>query len=97
MYPLIGQDLTTSPIISLISNSLGISAKVALFLFAVIMIWSAVWKLLALWKSARKSSLVWFIVLGVVNTFGILEILYIYVFSEMKGKKSKKSSKRKRR
>jgi hypothetical protein len=50
----------------------------------MILIWSAVWKLLALWKAGRKNSLVWFIVLALVNTLGILEILYIYIFSEMK-------------
>jgi predicted membrane channel-forming protein YqfA (hemolysin III family) len=53
-----------------------------LFLFVVVVIWSAVWKLIALWKSARKKDLVWFIILGIVNTLGILEILYIYVFSK---------------
>lgn len=53
------------------------------FLIAII-IWSYVWKLLALWKSARKGSIVWFILLAVINTAGILEILYIFVFSKMK-------------
>ncbi|MEJ2267780.1 MAG: DUF5652 family protein [Nanoarchaeota archaeon] len=48
------------------------------------LLWSAVWKLLALWKSARKGSAVWFIVLALINTVGILEILYIFVFSKMK-------------
>jgi hypothetical protein len=47
------------------------------------LVWSIFWKLLALWKSARRKSIAWFIVLGLVNTLGILEILYIYVFSEM--------------
>ena len=52
-------------------------------LWAVI-IWSIVWKGLALWKSARKDSKIWFIVFLVVNTSGILEILYLYVFSKKK-------------
>lgn len=39
---------------------------------------------LALWKSARKDSKIWFIVFLVVNTLGILEILYLYVFSKKK-------------
>ncbi|MEK7673991.1 MAG: DUF5652 family protein [Patescibacteria group bacterium] len=49
--------------------------------FALI-IWILPWKAVALWKSARIGSKAWFIVLLVVNTLGILEILYIYVFSK---------------
>ncbi len=69
---------------------------VALWLLAVILVWSIVWKLLALWKSARKKQIIWFIVLAFINTIGILEILYIYVFSEM-GKKPVPAPKRKAR
>ncbi len=47
-----------------------------------IIIWSIIWKALALWKAARLGSKVWFVVLFVVNTAGILEILYLYVFSK---------------
>lgn len=67
-------------------------------LLIVIMIWSLAWKLGALWKSARKGSIIWFIALGLINTVGILEILYIFVFSEMsfsKTKVVKKKSKKK--
>lgn len=65
------------------------------WLFVLIIIWSYVWKLLALWKSARKGSVVWFIILALINTVGILEILYIFVFSKIKchvtkGKKKKR-------
>ena len=63
---------------------------IALWLLAIIMIWSLVWKLLALWKSARNTHLAWFIVMAVVNTVGILPILYIFVFSKMKYKKTAK-------
>jgi methionyl-tRNA synthetase len=45
-------------------------------------IWSVVWKALALWHAAREGDKVWFIILLLVNTLGILEILYIYVFSK---------------
>ena len=82
--------------LNLIASQLGIS----IWLFAVIIVWSAVWKLLALWKSARKGSIVWFIVLAVFNIVGLLPILYIFVFSRMKCCKSikkKKSAKKKRK
>ena len=54
-------------------------------LFFAVLIWSIVWKGLALWKSARTDSKIWFIVFLVVNTLGILEILYLYVFSKKSG------------
>jgi hypothetical protein len=45
-------------------------------------IWSLVWKGMALWKAARQGSKGWFVALLIVNTLGILEILYLYVFSK---------------
>ena len=51
-------------------------------LSVVFLIWSFYWKGRALWKAARNNSLVWFIALLIVNTVGILEILYIYVFGK---------------
>lgn len=43
--------------------------------------WAVVWKGLALWKAAHREQRYWFVGFLVVNTLGILEILYIYVFS----------------
>ncbi|GIS40288.1 MAG: hypothetical protein Ct9H90mP13_01340 [Pseudomonadota bacterium] len=36
-----------------------------------LIIWSAVWKLIALWKAARNRQLVWFICLAIFNTAGV--------------------------
>jgi len=80
-----------------LANSVGIGYNAMLFLFILVILWSAVWKLMAMWKSARKGSLGWFIVLGVVNTVGILEILYIYIFSEMKPAKRERQPRSKRK
>lgn len=52
-----------------------------IILFAVLL-WSALWKGIALWKAARLRDLWWFAALFIVNTVGILEILYIFVFSK---------------
>ncbi len=52
--------------------------------FVVILIWSAIWKGIALWKAARNGSKPWFVVLLVLNTLGILEIIYIFVVSKKK-------------
>jgi hypothetical protein len=79
--------------LSWVAEQIGISV----FLLVAFLLWSAVWKILALWKAARKKSLVWFIVLALVGTCGILEILYILVFSEMKFNKNKKPVKKRRK
>jgi len=50
-------------------------------------IWTIIWKGIALWKSAKNNDKAWFIVLLIVNTLGILEIFYIYVFSKRPSKK----------
>jgi hypothetical protein len=68
----------------------------AICILGMIFIWTSIWKFLALWKSARKGSVVWFIVLALVNTVGILEILYIFVFSKMKHSRVSHSRKRRR-
>ncbi len=44
-------------------------------------LWTLPWKGVALWKAARQNDQKWFIALLIINTLGILEILYIYVFS----------------
>jgi len=56
---------------------------VSLIILALL-VWSIYWKGRALWKAARQNDKIWFIVLLVVNTVGILEILYIYLFSKKK-------------
>ncbi len=53
-----------------------------LFFIVILMFWSLFWKGIALWKAARNGSKGWYIVLLVFNTAGILEILYIYLFSK---------------
>ena len=75
-----------------ISALLGISVNTVIVIFMIIGVWSLIWKGLSLWKSANKKSLIWFIVLLVFNTAGILDILYIYVFSKINLKKGKKES-----
>ncbi|GEM_PF-832268 len=47
----------------------------------VLVVWTLVWKGLALWRSARADQPVWFVVLLIVNTVGILEILYLVFFA----------------
>ncbi len=60
-----------------------------IWFLALLTTWILIWKGLALWKSARRGSSTWFLALLIINTMGILEILYFYLFSEMKLNSSK--------
>jgi hypothetical protein len=51
-------------------------------LIAALIIWDVVWKLIALWKAGGSKQLVWFIVLGVLNTVGLLPIVYLLFFQK---------------
>jgi hypothetical protein len=56
----------------------------AAFIIVIVLlaIWEGVWKLIALWKSARHNQLAWFICVAIFNTAGILPILYILCFQK---------------
>ena len=43
----------------------------------ILAIWDVIWKLIALWKSARNNQFGWFICIAIFNTVGILPIIYI--------------------
>lgn len=47
-----------------------------------IVIWCAIWKGLSLWKCGRNNQLYWFVALLVINTLGILEIIYLQWFQK---------------
>ncbi len=53
-------------------------------LLVLVTLWSAFWKGLALWHSAKRGEKWWFIILLVVNTLGILEIVYLFVWAKMR-------------
>lgn len=55
--------------------------------FIALLVWSLIWKGFALWKSARNGQRNWFIAMLVVNTIGILEIIYLFYFSKKKTEK----------
>lgn len=52
-----------------------------LVLVLLLITWSLVWKGLALWHAARLGHKAWFVALLVVNTLGILEIIYIFAIA----------------
>ena len=48
--------------------------------FYPLLLWSITWKGIALWNSARRNQLVWYIALLLINTAGLLEIIYMLFF-----------------
>lgn len=58
-------------------------------LVASLVIWSLIWKGLALWQAARRNEQKWFVIILILNTVGILELIYLgfvaKVFMNRKG------------
>jgi len=52
------------------------------FLIALLIIWEAIWKGIALWKAARNKQITWFVCFLIFNTIGILPILYLKFFQD---------------
>jgi len=46
-------------------------------------VWSIVWKGLALWRAARKEQKPWFVAILVLNTMGLLEIIYLFLVPKL--------------
>lgn len=57
-------------------------------LILLILAWVLPWKGIALWRAARNNSIPWFVALLVINTMGILEILYVFVIGNKKDESS---------
>ncbi len=50
----------------------------------LLVLWSVVWKGLALWHSSQRKEPWWFVALLVINTIGILEIIYLFFVAKLK-------------
>ncbi len=58
-----------------------------IIIILILGIWSMIWKGIGMWYAARDSKKTWFIFLLVLNTAGILPIIYIYLIRKRKKKK----------
>ncbi|MES2225464.1 MAG: DUF5652 family protein [Patescibacteria group bacterium] len=63
-----------------IANHFGTTTVLVAVLLAAVTLWSLAWKGVALWFSARNHQKAWFVVMLIVNTLGILEIIYLLFF-----------------
>ena len=50
----------------------------------LLLLWSIFWKGLALWHSGRQGKPWWFVIFLVLNTAGILEIIYLFFILKLK-------------
>jgi len=57
-------------------------------LLIVIALFELVMKLIAMWKAGRNNHLAWFIVLGIINTAGILPIIYLLINRKKKSEEN---------
>jgi len=48
----------------------------------LLLFWVLPWKGFALWRSAQNNQKWWFIAIFVLNTLGILPIVYLFYFSK---------------
>ena len=59
-----------------------------IWILIVLSIWELIWKAIAMWKASKNNHKMWFSIILIINTEGILQILYI-VFTKKNKKKSK--------
>ena len=55
----------------------------------ILSIWGMIWKGIGMWKAGRQKQMTWFVFMFILNTAGILPIIYLVGFQK-KGKKVKK-------
>ena len=55
----------------------------------IVGVWDIVWKGIGMWKSAGHKQLAWFVAILILNTVGILPIVYLLWFQPKKKKKRK--------
>ena len=65
-------------------NVLFANSGLGLGLLLPILIWSLFWKGCALWIASKNNQKGWFLAILVLNTVGILEIIYIFYVAKKK-------------
>ena len=64
--------------INILGNILGIHP----LWIVLAIIWTFIWKGLALWRAATLRQKYWFLAILLINTLGILEIIYLFLVSK---------------
>ena len=66
------------------NNSISDLSTGNIILILVIILWVLPWKIYSLWTASKNNHRTWFVILVIVNTFGILEIIYIFAVAKKK-------------
>ena len=69
------------------------SAGIPKGLLLVVLLWEITWKGLGMWRAGRKNQPIWFILILILNTVGILPIIYLLISKD--GKKTPKKKRKK--
>lgn len=63
--------------INILSNLSGLNPLV----IVLGIIWTLIWKGFALWRAASLRQKYWFLAIFLINTLGLLEIIYLFLVS----------------
>ena len=61
-----------------------LGSKVPLLILVLIVLWTLFWKGYAVWTAVKNNHRGWFVAVLVLNTFGILEIVYLFCIAKKK-------------
>jgi hypothetical protein len=53
-------------------------------LIVLLVLWELTLKLLGMWKAARRKELLWFLLIAIINTAGILPLIYLIINKDKK-------------
>jgi len=65
-----------------------------ILLFILLVLWAIVWKIYAAWTAAKAGHKGWFVALVIINTFGILEIYYIFYVAKKSSEEVRRAFRR---
>lgn len=84
VFPYINLEMVWGGLPVSYSSPLETMAPLVMVIFVSFVIWDVIWKGISLWKAGRNNQLGWFIALLIVNSLGILPIIYILFFQKKK-------------
>jgi len=59
-------------------------------MLVIVILWELIWKGLALYRAGKKQQPIWFVLILILNTMGILPIIYLIISKDkIKSKKRK--------
>jgi hypothetical protein len=70
---------------------------IGIFVIILIIAWEVIWKLTAMWYAGKNNSKAWFIALAIINTVGVLPILYLIFCTDFFKSKKKVRARTRRR